>query len=125
MFGQSQERWLGTEYFSPMQNAVMDGVDLAHLVQQGKASPTELLEDAIARADSLNPQLNAIIHRLDEQARARAAKMSDQRASEEATLWGVPFLTKDLTVSQLLTIQMFIYCVPHFQYKKVNRNREQ
>ena len=98
MFDQCQERWLETEYFSPMQNAAMDGVDLARLVHQGKASPTELLEDAIARADSLNPQLNAIVHRLDEQARARAAKMSDQRASEEATLWGVPFLTKDLTV---------------------------
>jgi len=97
-FDQCQERWLETEYFSPMQNAAMDGVDLARLVHQGKASPTELLEDAIARADSLNPQLNAIVHRLDEQARARAAKMSDQRASEEATLWGVPFLTKDLTV---------------------------
>ena len=81
-----------------MQNAIPDGVELAHLVQQGKASPVELLQDAIARANELNPHLNAIIHRLDEQAHAKAQKMSNQKAPEEATLWGVPFLTKDLTV---------------------------
>ena len=98
MFDQSQESRLGSEYFSFMQNAVVDGVELARLVQQGKASPTELLEEAIARADALNPKLNAIIHRLDEQARSVAADMSRQKTSEQATLRGVPFLTKDLTV---------------------------
>ena len=46
-----------------MQNAIPDGVELAHLVQQGKASPVELLQDAITRANDLNPHLNAIIHR--------------------------------------------------------------
>lgn len=81
-----------------MQNAVKDGVELAQLVRNGKASPTELLEDAIARADALNPKLNAIVHRLDERARAQASQMSDQNVAERATLWGVPFLTKDLTV---------------------------
>tara|TARA_Y100000590_G_scaffold134438_1_gene153823 strand:- start:2012 stop:3508 length:1497 start_codon:yes stop_codon:yes gene_type:complete len=98
MFDQSQESRLGSEYFSFMQNAVVDGVELARLVQQGKASPTELLEEAIARADAINPKLNAIIHRLDEQARSVAASMSKQKTSEQATLRGVPFLTKDLTV---------------------------
>ncbi len=98
MFDQSQESQVGSEYFSFMQNAVVDGVELARLVQQGKASPTELLEEAIARADAINPKLNAIIHRLDEQARSVAASMSKQKTSEQATLRGVPFLTKDLTV---------------------------
>ena len=81
-----------------MQNAVVDGVELARLVQRGEASPTELLEDAIARANALNPQLNAIVHWLEESARSAATDMSKQKASEQATLWGVPFLTKDLTV---------------------------
>ncbi len=98
MFDQSQESQVSSEYFSFMQNAVVDGVELARLVQQGKASPTELLEEAIARADAINPKLNAIIHRLDEQARSVAASMSKQKTSEQATLRGVPFLTKDLTV---------------------------
>mgnify|MGYP002828248233 CR=1 FL=1 len=98
MFDQSQESQLGSEYFSFMQNAVVDGVELARLVQRGEASPTELLEDAIARANALNPQLNAIVHWLEESARSAATDMSKQKASEQATLWGVPFLTKDLTV---------------------------
>ena len=76
----------------------MDGVDLAGLIKAGKASPIELLEDAIARANALNPQLNAIIHRLDEQARDRAQRMGGLSVPKEASLWGVPFLTKDLTV---------------------------
>ena len=67
-----------------MQNAIPDGVDLAHLVQQGKASPVELLQDAIARANELNPHLNAIIHRLDEQAHAKAQKLSLPTAPEES-----------------------------------------
>jgi amidase len=81
-----------------MQNAMMDGVELASLIHAGKASPIELLEDAISRADALNPQLNAIIHRLDQQARDRARQMGDMSVPKEASLWGVPFLTKDLTV---------------------------
>ena len=76
----------------------MDGVELASLIHAGKASPIELLEDAISRADALNPQLNAIIHRLDQQARERAQQMGAMSVPEEASLWGVPFLTKDLTV---------------------------
>lgn len=98
MFGLSQDRRAGSEYLSLMQNTILDGVELAHLVQQGKASPVELLQDAIARANDINPHLNAIIHRLDEQAQTKAKKMSDQKVPENATLWGVPFLTKDLTV---------------------------
>ncbi len=98
MFGVRQEGWTLSGYLSSMQNAMMDGVDLAGLIKAGKASPIELLEDAITRANALNPQLNAIIHRLDEQARERAQRMAGLSVPKEASLWGVPFLTKDLTV---------------------------
>tara|TARA_B100001245_G_scaffold68722_1_gene48247 strand:- start:478 stop:1962 length:1485 start_codon:yes stop_codon:yes gene_type:complete len=98
MFGVRQEQELLSGYLSSMQNAMMDGVELAGLIKAGKASPIELLEDAITRANALDPQLNAIIHRLDEQARDRAQRMVDLPAPKEASLWGVPFLTKDLTV---------------------------
>ena len=43
-----------------MHHPLPDGVELAHLVHQGKASPVELLEDAISRANKLNPSLNAV-----------------------------------------------------------------
>ena len=98
MFGVRQEGRTLSGYLSSMQNAMMDGVDLAGLIKAGKASPIELLEDAITRANALNPQLNAIIHRLDEQARDRAQRMGGLSVPKEASLWGVPFLTKDLTV---------------------------
>ncbi len=98
MFGVRQEGRTLSGYLSSMQNAMMDGVDLAGLIKAGKASPIELLEDAIARANALNPQLNAIIHRLDEQARDQAQRMAGLSVPKEASLWGVPFLTKDLTV---------------------------
>ena len=98
MFGVRQEWWPCSGYLSSMQNTMMDGVELASLIHAGKASPIELLEDAISRADALNPQLNAIIHRLDQQARERAQQMGAMSVPKEASLWGVPFLTKDLTV---------------------------
>ena len=76
-----------------------DGVDTAELFASGTASALELLDEAIARADRLNPQINAIIGRLDGNAR-QAAESHDAARDAGAgggTLAGVPFLTKDLT----------------------------
>lgn len=67
-----------------------DGLGLAALVASGAVSAAELLETAIARAEQLNPTLNAIVYRDFERAR--------QRAKEPATgpFAGVPFLLKDI-----------------------------
>ena len=48
-----------------------DAVGLAELVRKREVSPAELLDAAIARADALNPKLNAIVSRFDERARLR------------------------------------------------------
>ena len=53
-----------------------DALGLAELVRTRQVTPAELLEEAIARADRLNPALNAIIYRMDEPARATAARRS-------------------------------------------------
>ena len=76
-----------------------DGVATAELFASGEASAVELLEEAIARADRLNPELNAIIGRLDDAARQAAQRLDATRGSGAASgsLAGVPFLTKDLT----------------------------
>jgi amidase len=67
-----------------------DGLALAELVRSGETNAAELLELALARADRLDPQLNAICLRLDERARHQAAgELSGPYA-------GVPFLLKDL-----------------------------
>jgi len=49
-----------------------DATGLAELVRRGEVSPLELVETAIARIERLNPRLNAVIHRMDETARALA-----------------------------------------------------
>ena len=67
-----------------------DALGLASLVRTKQVSPSELLEEAIARAERVNPQLNALICKLYDVARARAQDLPDGPFS------GVPMLVKDL-----------------------------
>lgn len=69
-----------------------DGIGLGELVSKGKVSASELLEAAIERANTLNPTLNAIIHRFDERARNQISQ-----GLMDGVFKGVPFLLKDLT----------------------------
>lgn len=67
-----------------------DALGLAGLVRSGGVTPTELLEMALARVEAWNPRLNAVIHRMEADARVAAARpLSGPFA-------GVPFLAKDL-----------------------------
>jgi amidase len=68
----------------------LDAVAQADLVRKGELSASELLEAAIARAEKLNPALNAIVIPMHEIARTRA------RGALHGPLAGVPFLLKDL-----------------------------
>ena len=71
--------------------AWLDATAQADLVRRKEVSPAELVGDAIARMETLNPHLNAIIHELYDRAR-------DQAAGElpDGPFRGVPFLLKDL-----------------------------
>ena len=68
----------------------MDATDQAALVRRGDASPTELIEAALERIESIDPQLNAVIIRWFDEARSSAAHLPD------GPFRGVPFLLKDL-----------------------------
>lgn len=68
-----------------------DGLGLAALVRRGEVQTKEVLEAAMARADAVNPAINAIVHRMDGAARGRAAA-----GLPEGPFAGVPFLLKDL-----------------------------
>jgi amidase len=70
--------------------ASLDATAQAALVREGAASPRELVDAALARIDAVNPQLNAVIHRRDERARAEADTAPD------GPFRGVPVLVKDL-----------------------------
>ncbi|WP_339149313.1 MULTISPECIES: amidase family protein [unclassified Sutcliffiella] len=66
-----------------------DGLGLAELVQKKEVKPIELLEMAISEIETQNPQLNAVIHTMYEQARVASEKTNGQFA-------GVPILLKDI-----------------------------
>ncbi|HUE28819.1 MAG TPA: amidase [Solirubrobacteraceae bacterium] len=70
----------------------IDATEQARMIRDGEASPAELVDDAIERLERLNPQLNAVIHPLLEEAReAAAGELPD------GPFRGVPYLVKDLS----------------------------
>lgn len=69
----------------------LDATAQAAVVAAGDASPTELVDAAIARIETLNPQINAVISERFDAARAEAAN-----ALPQGPFRGVPILLKDL-----------------------------
>ncbi len=69
-----------------------DALGQAQLVASGKASPAELLEAAIARAEATNPALNFMAQPLYDRARAAA------KTGFSGPFAGAPFLVKDLHI---------------------------
>ncbi len=73
--------------------------EMAAAVRHREESPLELLEACLERVDRLNPEINAVVWRNDEEARAEAARLSDDIAGGDADLppfAGVPVPIKDL-----------------------------
>lgn len=68
-----------------------DAIALAGLIAKREVSAKEVLETAIARAEQVNPAINAIVHKQYEQARKAVAA-----GLPEGPLKGVPYLIKDL-----------------------------
>ena len=72
-----------------------DATALARLIAKGEVSAKDVLETAIARAEQVNPAINAIVHKQYDQAR---------RAIDEGVpsgpLRGVPYLIKDLGIQE-------------------------
>ena len=76
-----------------------DAVGLSELIRKGEITPAELLETTIKRIEKLNPKLNAIIHKLYDQARTAAANLSSDikgTKTKDSAFGGIPFLLKDL-----------------------------
>ncbi len=68
-----------------------DGLGLAALVKKGDVSAGELLDEAIARTDAIDPTINAVVVRHDDYARQQIS-----RGLPQGPFSGVPFLLKDL-----------------------------
>lgn len=71
--------------------ASYDALGLAALVAKKKVKPSELMDEAIARAEAANPKLNAIVFKDYDRARNAAAGKLPKGA-----FTGVPFLLKDI-----------------------------
>lgn len=71
--------------------AWLDATAQADLVRRGDVTPAELVEAALARIDTLNPDLNAVIFDRSDKARAEAV----DPALADGPFRGVPFLLKD------------------------------
>ena len=71
--------------------AWLDATAQAELVRSKEVTPSELVDEAIARIEKLNPQLHAVIHELFERARGEASGQLP-----DGPFRGVPFLLKDL-----------------------------
>jgi amidase len=68
-----------------------DALEIAEFIQRKVISPQEALEAAITRVEEWNPQLNAVIHKMYDQ-----AKQTIQNGTPAGPFGGVPFLLKDL-----------------------------
>jgi amidase len=68
-----------------------DALGLAALVRAGEVTARELVEVALRRIDRVNPAINAVVHRMDDEAR----RVADSPALD-GPFAGVPFLLKDL-----------------------------
>jgi len=79
--------------------ATYDATALAKLVRQKEVSPQELLETAIARAEKINPIVNAVVQKHYDLARAAL-----KSGLPDGPLHGVPFLLKDISGSMAGTI---------------------
>src|SRR5688572_19444077 len=70
---------------------LLDATAQAELIRKKEAKPTELIEAAIERIERLNPQINAVVTTMYDQARSAA-----NGNLPEGPFTGVPFLLKDL-----------------------------
>jgi amidase len=76
-----------------------DALGLAELVRKREVSAEALLERAIARAEAVNPKINAVVLRHDEIARGQLAQQAPT-----GPFAGVPFLLKDLNTGLAGTV---------------------
>ena len=76
-----------------------DALGLAEMIRDGEIKSSELVEMTIERIERVNPKLNAVIHKMYDEAREIAKNWDKDISSGKRTdvvFGGVPFLLKDL-----------------------------
>src|SRR5499427_3689921 len=77
-------------------------VELSRLYRSGRASPLEVMQALLARIDAVNPDVNAIVTLVREDAlrQARVATAAFRRGASLPPLFGVPVAIKDVTATK-------------------------
>jgi Asp-tRNA(Asn)/Glu-tRNA(Gln) amidotransferase A subunit family amidase len=90
--------------------------DLARLIRDGELSPVDVVENALARIDEVNPALNCFCFVFPDEARglARAAEQAVVRGDPLGPLHGVPVAIKDLTPTKGKRTTMGSYAFEHW-----------
>ena len=70
-----------------------DTVGLADLIAKGEVTPEEALDAALTRMRAVQPELNAVVHDMEDEARRTIAAGLPDRPFR-----GVPFMLKDLNL---------------------------
>jgi amidase len=76
-----------------------DAIGLGELVKRREIKPVELIEDTIQRIEKVNPRLNAVIHKMYDEASYFAERCDLKKGINKplkSHFFGVPFLLKDL-----------------------------
>ncbi len=76
---------------TPAEYVKYDGLGLAELVKNGEVTPDELLETAVTLIEALDPEVNAIVTKMFDEAKTAIAN-----GLPEGPFQGVPFFIKDL-----------------------------
>ena len=74
--------------------------ELGTKIRQREITVGEVLECFLARIDAVNPHLNAIVTRCDEDAREQAADMDRHFDPDDKPLYGLPIAVKDLAATK-------------------------
>ncbi len=90
--------------------------ELARLIRAGELSPVEVVANALARIEEVNPTLNCFCFVFPEEAleQARAAERAVTEGREVGPLHGVPIAIKDLTPTRGKRTTMGSYAFEHW-----------
>ena len=96
-----------------------DALGLAELLRKGDVSAMELLETAIARVETIDPAINAVVLRHYD-----LAKAAIKRGLPQGPFTGVPFLLKVLTTYSI-NIVFCRFPLPHAWRRIIFRSHKQ
>ena len=94
----------------------LSALEMAALIRDKAVSPVELVENALARIDEVNPKLNCFCFTYPDEAlrQAESAAKAVTSGVELGPLHGVPIAIKDLTPTQGKTTTMGSYAYQHW-----------